>query len=420
MHIYSSIRHWCKADKNRSLILIAAGVLFFVGILLFSMDFKASRKKMTEGIVRNSYGRGSREQDVDVAVKNGERTKIRVSVSERAYTEEEIKSMFQRCIAYLDQMIPGQNQTMDHVEKNLNLITSIPEVPVEIGWELDRYDVMNVYGELQKAQLKKEGTLVRLQATITYTEDSRQQARYECSAVVFPETYGKQEQELENIRRAIKSTDKKTQTESKLVLPGVVDGKEVSYFPVLEERGMVLAAMAVLIGMLLIALERQNQEQEKEKRKAQMLLDYPEIINKLTLFLGAGMTVKRAWKKIVSDYGERKSVWGVRYAYEEMYQTCNEMDSGVPETESYEKFGRRCGLQEYIRLGALLSQNLRKGTKDLNQILKTEAAQSFEERKARARILGEEAGTKLLAPMFLMLAVVLVIVIVPAFLSVQM
>ena len=45
--------------------------------------------------------------------------------------------------------------------------------------------------------------------------------------------------------------------------------------------------------------------------------------------------------------------------------------------------------------------------------------QIFEERKARAKRLGEEAGTKLLVPMFFMLAVVLVIVIVPAFMSVQ-
>ena len=71
-------------------------------------------------------------------------------------------------------------------------------------------------------------------------------------------------------------------------------------------------------------------------------------------------------------------------------------------------------------LGALLSQNLRKGTKGLTQMLRMEAIQAFEERKARAKRLGEEAGTKLLAPMFLMLAVVLVIVIVPAFLSIQL
>ena len=77
-------------------------------------------------------------------------------------------------------------------------------------------------------------------------------------------------------------------------------------------------------------------------------------------------------------------------------------------------------MQAYVRLGALLSQNLRKGTKGLTQLLKTEALQAFEDRKANARRRGEEAGTKLLLPMFLMLSVVLVIVIVPAFLSMQM
>ena len=95
------------------------------------------------------------------------------------------------------------------------------------------------------------------------------------------------------------------------------------------------------------------------------------------------------------------------------------MDSGVTESQSYENFGRRCDIQVYIRFGALLSQNLRKGTKGLSQLLKLESMQAFEERKARAKRLGEEAGTKLLLPMFLMLAIVLVIVIVPAFLSVQ-
>ena len=52
-------------------------------------------------------------------------------------------------------------------------------------------------------------------------------------------------------------------------------------------------------------------------------------------------------------------------------------------------------------------------------ILEEEAAEAFEERKADARKLGEEAGTKLLLPMGIMLIVVMIIVIVPAFLSFQ-
>ena len=76
-------------------------------------------------------------------------------------------------------------------------------------------------------------------------------------------------------------------------------------------------------------------------------------------------------------------------------------------------------MNAYRKLASLLEQNLRKGTKGLTALLGTESEQAFEERKASAKRRGEEAGTKLLAPMFFMLAMVLVIVIIPAFLSIQ-
>ncbi len=64
-----------------------------------------------------------------------------------------------------------------------------------------------------------------------------------------------------------------------------------------------------------------------------------------------------------------------------------------------------------------MSQNLKRTRRDYGTF--KQVIQAFEERKARAKRLGEEAGTKLLLPMFLMLAVVLIIVIVPAFLTMQ-
>ena len=48
-----------------------------------------------------------------------------------------------------------------------------------------------------------------------------------------------------------------------------------------------------------------------------------------------------------------------------------------------------------------------------------ELGEMFEERKKQARKLGEEAGTKLMIPLFMMLAVVFIIVIVPAFFTIQ-
>ena len=73
-----------------------------------------------------------------------------------------------------------------------------------------------------------------------------------------------------------------------------------------------------------------------------------------------------------------------------------------------------------MKMGALLSQNLRKGAKGTSDMLKMEAIQAMEDRKSRARRLGEEAGVKLLLPMLLMLVIVLVIVVVPAFLSIDL
>ena len=87
--------------------------------------------------------------------------------------------------------------------------------------------------------------------------------------------------------------------------------------------------------------------------------------------------------------------------------------------ECYERFARRCDLIPYMKMGALLSQNLKKGAKGTSEMLRMEAVQALEDRKSRARQLGEEAGTKLLIPMLLMLIIVITIVVVPAFLSIQ-
>ena len=67
----------------------------------------------------------------------------------------------------------------------------------------------------------------------------------------------------------------------------------------------------------------------------------------------------------------------------------------------------------------LLVQQLRKGSGGLVIKLHEEADQSFEERKNAARKRGEEISTKLLIPMFMMLGVVLVILLVPACMTMQ-
>ncbi len=396
--------------------------MFILGAGAFMSDYVQSKTEIT-GLPRNGYGQGKRTEELEVYAEGGDKEKnIEVEISERAYTEEEIKELFVKCINKLDTLILGTNKSPDHIEENMELVTEIPGEPVAVSWELDRYDVMNVYGEINEESLKEvqeeQGIMVKLQAVLTYREKEDEQALYESTVMVYPKRLSEEDRTYQAVQRELKKSDERSRTKEVLTLPEETEGKKLHFYRKMDNRGSVLMVMAVIIFLLLYALKWQNQEKEAEKRKRQMSLDYPEIVSKLTLLLGAGMTVKRAWRKIVSDY-DVKSSRDRRYAFEEMKYTCREMESGITESESYERFGKRCGIQEYIRLGALLSQNLRKGTKGLGDLLRLEAVQAFEERKARAKRLGEEAGTKLLMPMFLMLAVVLVIVIVPAFLSIQ-
>ena len=100
-----------------------------------------------------------------------------------------------------------------------------------------------------------------------------------------------------------------------------------------------------------------------------------------------------------------------------MRQTYYQLINGTPEGTAYREFGKRCRLQPYLKLSSLLEQNRKAGTKNLRAILQTEMADAFEMRKNLARRLGEEAGTKLLLPLFLMLGIEMVMIMVPAMMT---
>lgn len=135
----------------------------------------------------------------------------------------------------------------------------------------------------------------------------------------------------------------------------------------------------------------------------------------------AGLTVQTAFGRIAMDYRRRKEQEEIyRYAYEELTLSYYEMVNGISEGRACEQYGKRCGLLPYMRLGGLLAQNSRKGNHKLLESLGQESREAFEEQKRRARKTGEEAGTRMLLPMVLMLVVTIVIILYPAFAAFQL
>lgn len=157
-------------------------------------------------------------------------------------------------------------------------------------------------------------------------------------------------------------------------------------------------------------------EEQRKKREERLLLDYSDLVSRFIVLTGAGHTIRQAWKKMVPESAEAE--WLKRHpVYQEMRITMNQIETGISEIQAYGEFGRRCGLRCYIRFSSLLQSSLQTGGKNLRKTLESEMEEAFEQRKDIAKRLGEEASTKLLIPLFLMLGVVMVMVVAPAFLT---
>ena len=203
-------------------------------------------------------------------------------------------------------------------------------------------------------------------------------------------------------------------------LPEYIGSTRVKYRLYEEKTSpLIFLVVVIVVVCLLYFRKREKQKEEVNKRKQELKYDYSEVVLKLTLLLGAGMTTRRAWQKIVDDYmlkREKKQI-SKRWVYEEMYETECNIKAGISEIQAYERFASRCDTKEYMKLATLLQTNIKKGTKELRVLLEQEAEEAFEERKNLAKKKGEEASTKLLFPMMLMLLIVMAIIMVPAMMT---
>ena len=146
--------------------------MLVLGIFFLAFDFLRSVREADGVLERNNYGGGSRTEELEVMVQGeAERIPIEIEIAEQQYTAEEVKELFGEIIPRMERLILGENESLDRVEYDMELLTQIPDEPVEVSWELDRYDVMNIRGELQPDFLSEEGTLVTLNAILTYREN---------------------------------------------------------------------------------------------------------------------------------------------------------------------------------------------------------------------------------------------------------
>lgn len=391
-------------------------MVVFVGNLLCLAVWVSvhSSPRLIDGsyLHRNAYGEGEIAVGLVAEIPGIQEEVFDYLVEERKFTAQELEKQYDEAQALFPAVILGENERLEDVRKNLSLVSELAEYPFQISWESSAYSLVDTDGTVQNKELEA-GEIVTLTARFRY-EDWHRERQF--LVQVNPAVYTPQEEIRSRLENLIKEREEITKSEETMTLPDRLGSEQIVWREMIDDSsGYFLLLVLIGAGAVYWGKSREL-DQKLEARKKELLLDYPEIVNKLALYMGAGMTIRNAFFKMGEDYKKQREQ-RKKYVYEEILITCYELQGGRSETEAYERFGKRCQVQAYIKLSALLSQNIRKGSNDLLRMFRQEADNAFVERKNLAKKLGEEAGTKLLMPMMIMLCVVMVIIIIPAYFS---
>ena len=399
--------------RARQLLCVAAGLA--LGIV--SAVVQRQEEQVAGGaLARPGPGQESQVCSILVDGLESKSRLVEINLSPRRYGKEEADAVFKRALQELPERIAGENKSLDEVRWDLNLTASLEDYGIRLRWESEEPGVVDSFGGVHNQELPEAGKKVVLDVEMT---DGWFSSSGQVRLRVLPPVLPPEEEALGIFLELVEAEDVRQQNSPSLVLPSDYEGRVLSYRRPQEPVFAKLAGLGLAAALLLSVKERSDALQAKKKREAQLMVDYPEIVSKLMIFLGAGMTIRTAWDRICGDYMMlvKKGKTKPRYAYEEMYETSCQMNKGIPEGQAYGAFGRHCGLQPYMKLCSLLEQNRKNGSRNLRDMLKLEMTDAFEQRKHGARRLGEEASTRLLFPLFLMLGVVMVMIAIPAFME---
>ncbi len=398
--------------------VLAADIL---ATALWISDWRQGNIQPDGTIRRPAYTETSITVTADAVSKSAEGDEIsygeyQIQVNRRRYTAAEAEKLAEELFSILPERMKGANRGLEYVTENLNLESAVEQYPFRIQWESSSYDLIDTDGTVhaERVETGKAGQ-VTVTATLTY-EESRWNKEYE--VLLFPRSTSQKEKTQKLVQEELDKENAASSEEEYMTLPSSIAGTPVQWSEKREESSLLIFLLILTAGILASCSKDQEIHRSLRKRERELALDYPLVISKMTLFLGAGMSVRNIFYRLGDEYKDKRRKGGAkRYVYEEILLVCRELDSGISETAACADFGKRCRSRQYSKLSALLTANLTKGNGALLKALQEEAEHSFEERRGIARQMGEEAGTRLLLPMLMMLGITLVIIMIPAYFS---
>lgn len=336
------------------------------------------------------------------------REKISVTIYPRELSEKEATALLEQAKTEVvkHSIYLGKNSSPDQIKSELNLPDFLLDRQVSCQWHFSPQGVIGEDGRILLEEVREQKTV------IGYVDLSagKYNQQVELEMVVVPKEENQQDQIVGQVVDEIEQLELQTRSEKRLTLPTEISGHLIRWKQEQSKTSIVLL-LGVVAGIATVIGENKEKQRKVQSRQRQLERQYPDFVSKLTILLGAGMSTRSALERIVKTVEEPLR--------SEILCTSNEMKQGVIETRAYKALGQRIGLRNYKLLTTLLEQNLRLGSRDLQQQLGRQVEEAYKQWEHEYEKAGERMSTAMLIPMMLLLGTVLFLVVLPALIGMR-
>lgn len=386
-----------------------AVVFLLILLLAFYVDITGGNIQEDGSIKRNEFG--GKDKSVHLVIDAEgivENYSYELEVEPTRISEEEAEQYIAKAMEEID-------ADFKEIKADVEIQDTYVSGFVEADWYFSPSGYLSSKGQVVQENIPEEGILINARVTLLCGD---YEAVYSFPFRIEKEILSEQERFFNQVDEWIEKQMKQEGTTS-IILPDEINGINIIW----SEKKDYLAVKIMLLEIVAIVLisisKKRKLEKENQERKRSIELQYPDVVNQLSILLEAGMTTRQAWQRMAKQYTEKRqrNLVEENLVYEAITHMSHRLAEGENEKIAYEKFLGEIDVMCYHRLFRTLIGNLEKGTSSICNYLEEESRRAYEQRIFLAKKIGEEASTKMLFPLMIMMILVMAMVVAPAIIS---
>ena len=169
------------------------------------------------------------------------------------------------------------------------------------------------------------------------------------------------------------------------------------------EQLPILLILVLLFVAAFWSLSLSRMKEKVQQRREACEAEFPNMVSKLALLINSGMVLREAWR--VTAYGKEGTLYTL------MKQACEDMENGESDIGAIYKFGVTSDSASIKKFTSAMIQGMQKGNSELADFMVSQTSELWAHKRQMALQQGEVAAGKLIIPLGITFAGIIMIIV---------